>query len=144
MISKAQELAKENGWFLASQFETDANALIHRNTTAREILSDFAGAGKALDYWVTGYGTGGTVTGVAEVLRRESPHTKIVLSEPDVAALIASGVPQVRVVCCPCLLASFCFSSCSLPQLSEDNAKFYIDNSNYCDNSSCITITRLY
>ena len=129
MISKAQELAKENGWFLASQFETDANALIHRNTTAREILSDFGGAGKALDYWVTGYGTGGTVTGVAEVLRRESPHTKIVLSEPDVAALIASGVPQVRVVCCPCLLACLLLFASLLV---------------LCHSSCCITITRLY
>ena len=94
MIKKAQELARANGWFLASQFETDANSLIHRNTTAREILSDFAG--QKLDYWVTGYGTGGTVTGVAQVLRKESPDTKIVLSEPDVAALIASGDKQLR------------------------------------------------
>ena len=94
MISKAQELAKANGWFLASQFETEANALIHRNTTAREILKDFEG--KSLDYWVTGYGTGGTCSGVAEVLRKESPNTKVILSEPDVAALISSGKPQLR------------------------------------------------
>ncbi len=94
MISKAQELAKANGWFLASQFETDANPLIHRNTTAREILADFKD--RSLDYWVTGYGTGGTITGVAEILRKESPNTKIVLSEPDVAALIASGESQLR------------------------------------------------
>lgn len=96
MIKKAQELASKHGWFLASQFESDSNALIHRNTTAREILSDFKGAGKNLDYWVTGYGTGGTVSGVGEVLRKESPGTKIVLSEPDVAALIGSGVGQDR------------------------------------------------
>ena len=94
MISKAQELARANGWFLASQFESDANALVHKNTTAREILSDFEGM--KLDYWVTGYGTGGTVSGVGEVLRKDSPETKIVLSEPDVAALIASGIPQGR------------------------------------------------
>lgn len=63
MYQKAVELAKANGWFLASQFETDANADIHESTTAREILADFKG--DRLDYWVTGYGTGGTVTGVA-------------------------------------------------------------------------------
>ena len=94
MIKKAQELASKHGWFLASQFESDANALVHKNTTAREILSDFKG--KNLDYWVTGYGTGGTVSGVGEVLRKESPGTKIILSEPDVAALIGSGISQTR------------------------------------------------
>ena len=71
MYRKAVELAEANGWFLARQFETEANARIHENTTAREILADFAG--KRLDYWVTGYGTGGTVTGVGRVLRRERP-----------------------------------------------------------------------
>lgn len=75
MVGKAQELAKQNGWFLASQFETEANALIHEKTTANEILKDFEG--KTLDYWVTGYGTGGTVTGVSRVLRKESPKTKV-------------------------------------------------------------------
>lgn len=94
MVIKAQELAKEHGWFLASQFETSANKKIHANTTANEILGDFEG--KSLDYWVTGYGTGGTVSGVGEVLREHSPNTKIVLSEPDVAALIGSGVKQER------------------------------------------------
>jgi cysteine synthase A len=94
MVSKAQELAKENGWFLASQFETPANAIIHETTTAREIIKDFEG--KTLDYFVTGYGTGGTVTGVAKVLRAESPSTKIVLIEPDVAAIVGSGVTQER------------------------------------------------
>ena len=94
MYNKAVELAEKNGWFLASQFETSANAKIHENTTAREIMADFKG--KKLDYWVSGYGTGGTVTGVARVLRKESPDTKIILSEPANAALIGSGTPQKR------------------------------------------------
>ncbi|MEO0821356.1 MAG: pyridoxal-phosphate dependent enzyme [Pseudomonadota bacterium] len=94
MVQKAMELAEKNDWFLARQFETPANAVMHENTTAREILADFAG--ERLDYWVTGYGTGGTVTGVARVLRRERPETKIILSEPDIAALIASGHSQAR------------------------------------------------
>ncbi len=94
MYQKAVELAKANGWFLAQQFETDANADIHESTTAREIIADFAG--KRLDYFVSGYGTGGTVTGVARVLRKERPETRIVLSEPANAALIASGHGQER------------------------------------------------
>lgn len=94
MYNKAVELAEANGWFLARQFETDANALIHENTTAREIVSDFAG--KRLDYYVTGYGTGGTVTGVARVLRKERPETKIILTEPANAALVSSGNAQSR------------------------------------------------
>jgi len=88
MIKKAQELSEKNGWFLASQFETISNAKIHENTTAQEILSDFEG--KPLDYWVTGYGTGGTVTGVGRVLRKKRPEVKIILSEPSNAQLIAS------------------------------------------------------
>ena len=91
---KAVELADANGWFLARQFETDANAKIHANTTAREILADFAG--DRLDYWVTGYGTGGTFSGVAKVLRQERPDTKIILSEPINAQLLDSGVAQER------------------------------------------------
>ena len=94
MIEKAQELAKENNWFLASQFETEANAKIHEETTAREIMADFKN--QKLDYWVTGYGTGGTISGVAKVLRNESPHTKIVLTEPAEAALITSGKKQEK------------------------------------------------
>ncbi len=94
MYTKAKELAEENGWFLASQFETRANADIHESTTAREILADFDGA--RLDYWVTGYGTGGTVTGVARVLRKERPDTKIILSEPANAAIISSGYVNTR------------------------------------------------
>jgi cysteine synthase A len=94
MYNKAVELAQKNGWFLASQFETAANADIHEATTAREIMSDFAG--DRLDYFVTGYGTGGTVTGVARVLRKERPDTKIILSEPANAAIVSSGHAQER------------------------------------------------
>ncbi|HQU69327.1 MAG TPA: cysteine synthase A [Albidovulum sp.] len=94
MYSKAQELAEANGWFLASQFETKANADIHETTTAREIINDFKG--QRLDYFVSGYGTGGTVAGVGRVLRKERPETKIILSEPANAALISSGKPQDR------------------------------------------------
>lgn len=94
MYNKAVELAREHGWFLARQFETPANADIHENTTAREILGDFAG--ERLDCVVTGYGTGGTVTGLARVLRRERPQTRIVLVEPANAALVGSGIAQER------------------------------------------------
>jgi cysteine synthase A len=94
MYWKAVELAEANGWFLAHQFETEANALIHENTTAREILADFEGT--RLDYYVSGYGTGGTVTGVGRILRRERPETKIILSEPSNAQLVGSGHPQER------------------------------------------------
>jgi cysteine synthase A len=94
MYNKAVELAEKNGWFFARQFETEANALIHENTTGREIVSDFEG--RRLDYYVTGYGTGGTVTGVARVLRKHRPDTKIVLIEPDIASIVASGQAQER------------------------------------------------
>jgi len=94
MYQKAKELADANGWFLARQFETPDNAKVHENTTGREIIADFKG--DRLDYWVTGYGTGGTITGVARALRRERPETKIILSEPANAALVASGTGQQR------------------------------------------------
>ena len=94
MYVKAKELADANGWFLARQFETQANAKIHEHTTGPELLADFSGG--RLDFWVTGYGTGGTVTGVARVLREERPDTKIVMSEPTNAAIVSSGVPQER------------------------------------------------
>ena len=86
MYMKAVELAEANGWFLARQFETAANADIHESTTAREIIADFAG--ERLDYFVTGYGTGGTVAGVGRVLQEERPEAKIVLSEPANAQLV--------------------------------------------------------
>jgi len=94
MYQKAVELAQANGWFLAHQFETAANAEIHEATTAREILGDFKD--ERLDYFVTGYGTGGTVVGVARVLRRERPKTKIILSEPANAQLVGSAKAQQR------------------------------------------------
>ena len=94
MYYKAVELAKQHGWFLARQFETAANADIHEATTAREIVGDFAG--DRLDYVVTGYGTGGTVTGLARVLRKERPETRIILTEPANAQLLGSGVAQKR------------------------------------------------
>jgi cysteine synthase A len=94
MYRKAVELAEANGWFLARQFETDANARIHENTTAREIVADFVG--ERLDYYVTGYGTGGTVTGVGRVLRKIRPETRIILSEPANAQIVGSGRAQGR------------------------------------------------
>src|ERR1700729_1101668 len=77
MVNKAQELARVNGWFMSRQFENEANPDIHSRTTAREIIDDFAG--EKLDYWVTGFGTGGTLKGVARVLAKERADTKIVL-----------------------------------------------------------------
>ena len=94
MYNTAKKLAEDNDWFFARQFENAANADIHESTTAQEILSDFKDA--ALDYWVTGYGTGGTVTGVARALRRARPDCKIILSEPHNATLVGSGVTQER------------------------------------------------
>ncbi|MBP7242693.1 PLP-dependent cysteine synthase family protein [Amaricoccus sp.] len=94
MYLKAVELAERHGWFLARQFETPANADIHESTTAREVIGDFAG--RRLDFVVTGYGTGGTVIGLARVLRRERPETRIILAEPANAALVGSGIAQQR------------------------------------------------
>jgi cysteine synthase A len=90
MVRKAEELAKKHGWFLARQFENAANPAYHRNTTGPEILSDFAG--KRLDAFVSGWGTGGTVTGAGEVIKLARPETKVVLAEPENAALV-SGKP---------------------------------------------------
>ena len=94
MVNKAVELAKAHGWYLTRQFENEANADIHSRTTAREILADFKG--DRLDYWVTGYGTGGTLKGVARVLAQERPETKIVVCEPADAPLLGSGLEQSR------------------------------------------------
>ena len=94
MYNKAKELAEQNGWFLASQFETPDNADIHVKTTAQEILNDFDG--ERLDYWVTGYGTGGTVAGVGRVLKQERPETRIILAEPENAAIVSSGLTNAR------------------------------------------------
>jgi cysteine synthase len=94
MVAKAMELAKARGWFLTRQFENEANPDMHSRTTAREIIADFKG--EPLDYWVTGYGTGGTLKGVARVLAKERPDTKIVVCEPADAQLLGSGTPQAR------------------------------------------------
>ena len=87
MVRKAKELAQQHGWFLASQFANPANPAYHRQTTAAEILRDFAG--KRLDYFVSGWGTGGTLTGVGEVLKLARPETRIIATEPAGAALLA-------------------------------------------------------
>jgi cysteine synthase A len=93
MVEKTKELAATHGWFMTRQFENEANADMHSRTTAREIIADFS---DGLDYWVTGYGTGGTLKGVARVLRQERPDTKIIVCEPADAQLIASGEAQAR------------------------------------------------
>ncbi len=89
MLKKAEALAADRGWFLARQFENPANPEYHRNSTAPEILQDFAG--RRLDYWVSGYGTGGTMTGVGEVLKVARPNIKIVATEPAGASLLAGN-----------------------------------------------------
>jgi cysteine synthase A len=94
MVKKAVELAETHGWFLTRQFENEANADMHSRTTAREIIADFEG--EPLDYWVTGFGTGGTLKGVARVLAKERPETKIIVCEPADAPMLTSGAPQQR------------------------------------------------
>src|SRR6266545_432882 len=94
MVKKAVELAETHGWFLTRQFENEANPDMHSRTTAREIVEDFAG--ERLDYWVTGFGTGGTLKGVSRVLAKERPDTKIVVCEPDDAPMLSSGTTQQR------------------------------------------------
>jgi cysteine synthase A len=89
MVKKAEELAKKHGWFLARQFQNPANPAYHRQTTAAEILRDFAG--KRLDYFVTGWGTGGTLTGVGDMLRLARPGVKVVASEPAGAAMLSGN-----------------------------------------------------
>jgi cysteine synthase len=86
MVRKAEELAKKHGWFLARQFENEANPAYHRQTTGPEILSDFAG--RRLDVFVTGWGTGGTLTGAGEMIRLARPEVKIVVTEPVGASLL--------------------------------------------------------
>ena len=94
LLAEAVELADEHGWFLTRQFENEANADMHSRTTAPEILEAFNG--EQLDYWVTGYGTGGTLKGVARVLKEKSPETKIIVCEPDNSQLLGSGLAQQR------------------------------------------------
>jgi cysteine synthase A len=94
MIKKMEELAEKHGWFMTRQFENEANPDFHSRTTAVEILDDFSD--DSLDYWVTGYGTGGTLKGVGRVLAKERPNTKIIVCEPAEAPLIGSGQAQAR------------------------------------------------
>lgn len=89
MVRKAAELAETNGWFLARQFENEANPAFHRSTTGPEIVSAFAG--RRLDYWVTGWGTGGTLTGAGQVLKAARPSVRIIATEPENAALLSGG-----------------------------------------------------
>jgi cysteine synthase A len=89
MVKKAEELADQHGWFLARQFENPANPAFHRNTTGPEILRDFAG--KKLDYWVSGWGTGGTMTGAGEMIKQARPDTKIIATEPAAAAMLSGN-----------------------------------------------------
>jgi len=94
MLDKAIELAEEHGWFLCRQFEAEVNADVHSETTAREILDDFEEDG--LDYWISGFGTGGTLKGVSRVLKAESPKTKVIACEPDNAPILGSQIAQKR------------------------------------------------
>jgi cysteine synthase A len=87
MVKKAAELAEKHGWFLARQFENPANPEYHRNTTGPEILRDFAN--RRLDYWVTGWGTGGTLTGAGQVIKAARPEVKVIATEPEVASLLS-------------------------------------------------------
>lgn len=94
MVKKTVELAEKHGWYYTRQFENEANADMHSRTTAQEILDDFSDV--QLDYWVTGFGTGGTLKGVARVLAKERPATKIVVCEPAEAPMLSSGIEQQR------------------------------------------------
>src|SRR5207237_792138 len=98
MLGKAIELADKHGWFLTRQFENEANAEVHERTTAREILDDFA---DGLDYWVTGFGTGGTLKGVARALKRESPRTRVLVSAPKTARSSRACFPTPVNATCP-------------------------------------------
>jgi len=94
MIAKVNELVEAHGWWQPSQFDNPANAEMHERTTAVEILDDFSEIG--LDYWVTGFGTSGTLGGVSRVLRKRSPDTRIMVCEPDNSQILGSGIPQER------------------------------------------------
>ncbi len=92
--NKAKKLVIKNNWFFAKQFENEDNSNIHEKTTGEEIFNDFKNIG--LDYWVSGYGTGGTFTGVSRYLKEKMPNTKLILTEPDVAQLVGSNTKQSR------------------------------------------------
>ena len=89
MVKRAEELAEQHGWFLARQFENPANPAYHRNTTGPEILRDFAG--RDLDYFVSGWGTGGTMTGASQIIKLARPETRIIITEPEGAALLTGN-----------------------------------------------------
>ena len=95
MVKRAEELAAEHGWFLTEQFDNPANPEFHRQTTGPEILRDFAG--RRLDYWVSGWGTGGTLTGAGEVIRLARPDVKIIATEPAGASMLGGNEWQPRV-----------------------------------------------
>ena len=94
MVKKAEELAKKHGWWQSKQFENPANAEVHARTTAREIIEDFSDVG--LDYWVSGFGTGGTLSGVSRTLKQNSPKTRVMVCEPDNSQILNSGIRQKR------------------------------------------------
>lgn len=149
MLAKAVELAEKHDWFLVRQFENEANADAHSKTTAPEILEDFAD--KKLDYWVTGFGTGGTLKGVSRVLKEKSPQTKIIVCEPDNSPLLGSGIPQQRLedgtprdshpLFRPHLMQGW--SPDFIPQLTEDvvDAKL-IDSILPIDGNDALRLTR--
>jgi len=94
MVKKAEELAIQHGWWQSKQFQNPANADVHARTTAQEILDDFSDI--RLDYWVSGFGTGGTINGVSRVLKQKMPHTKVMVCEPDNAQMLSTGIEQKR------------------------------------------------
>lgn len=94
MLAKAEELAETHGYYLCRQFENEANADAHSATTAQEIIADFTG--DHLDYWVSGFGTGGTLKGVARALKKAMPDTRIIAAEPDNSQVLGSGIQQLR------------------------------------------------
>jgi len=149
MLAKATELAEKHDWFLVRQFENEANADAHSNTTAPEILNDFAD--RKLDYWVSGFGTGGTLKGVSRVLKEKSPDTKIIVCEPDNSPILGSGIPQERLedgtprdshpMFRPHLMQGW--SPDFIPQLAEDvvNAKL-IDGIVPIDGNDALNLSR--
>ncbi|MEO1203254.1 MAG: cysteine synthase A, partial [Pseudomonadota bacterium] len=94
MMKKAEELAEKHGWFMTKQFENPANAYVHYQTTAQEILADFAD--EPIHAWVSGFGTGGTMLGVSQAMREASPNTRIIAAEPDNSPILGAGIPQPR------------------------------------------------
>jgi cysteine synthase A len=149
MLAKATELAEKHGWFLVRQFENEANADAHVRTTAPEILEAFAD--RKLDYWVSGFGTGGTLKGVSQVLKEKSPETKIMVCEPDNAQILGSGIAQERLpdgspkeshpLFRPHLMQGW--SPDFIPKLTEDvvNAK-YIDGLVPIDGNDALRLSR--